>query len=109
MWEIFTVRWGRLVDSRLARQWEDPLTLVPDLTRTAQESIDSPSPLAFGHHQETELILQWIKDTGTRIVHCEGEWSTPAGAAFTNEALVAHFGRARTNDVSVTRASESTC
>lgn len=99
MWEVYAIRYGRLLDTRVLPAWEDPLSVAPALQRSAAEATEEPSPLAFGHHHETELICQWLQLPGTRIVHLEGHWSVPAGAAWTLEALTAHFARTGAGEV----------
>lgn len=92
-WEVMAVRHGRLGAVRRLKSWEDPLRLRGALAEESAAEAQFAAPLAFGYHQEAELLLAWLGMEGTRIVHVEGQWAMPAGAGFSLEALTAHFSR----------------
>lgn len=97
-WEVLAICYGRLLDARVMEAWEDPRSALRDIAARASDCDFEPSPLAFGHHHETELLARWLTSAGVRIVHVDGEWSVPCGAAFDVRALEAAFARTKPLD-----------
>ena len=83
-WELVCVRWGRLAGTSSVARGADPRPAVEVLVSTS-EVVDpvlphlSPTPAATA--EETEKVLAWLEEPGTRLVRVEGEWSCPAHGA----------------------------
>lgn len=54
---------------------------VASLRATAEvvEAPEGPEPAATA--EETELVLRWLEEPGTRVVELDGTWSCPVGGA----------------------------
>ena len=48
---------------------------------TAETVLPGPGPLPAAGAEETDCILRWLADDGTRLVAIDGEWSSPAFGA----------------------------
>ncbi len=99
-WELLLVRHGRFAGTTLVPRRGDPVGAAKALLRTSRLAEPEiweaePAPLCQGHHQETEILLNWLDAEGMRIVHCEGRWEMPALARFEAEHLTEHFARTR--------------
>jgi DNA polymerase-3 subunit epsilon len=81
-WELALVRHGRLAGTSLSPPGANPMPYVEALVQTGEVVIPRPQPLPAAHPEETELVLSWLEQPGTRLVELEGTWAWPiAGAA----------------------------
>lgn len=80
-WEMVCVRYGRLAGSSTSPPGADPMPYVRALCLQA-EVVDAPiGPAPACSAEETEKVLGWLEEDGTRLVSLEGEWSCPAVGA----------------------------
>ena len=80
-WEIVAVRHGRLVGTDVVPRGTPPLPLVDALLATAERVEPAPGPTPAATAEETECVLRWLDQPGTRIVALSGQWSSPAHGA----------------------------
>jgi DNA polymerase III subunit epsilon len=80
-WELAVVRQGRLVASGHAARGVPPMPMVQALVATAESVIPGLGPLPGALVAETERILRWLEQPGTRLVELSGTWSCPAYGA----------------------------
>ena len=76
-WELAVVRSGQLVASGVAARGTPPWPLVDALRATA----DVPDPTHAALAEETECILRWLEEPGTRLVDTTDGWVMPAFGA----------------------------
>jgi DNA polymerase-3 subunit epsilon len=81
IWDIAVVRHGRLVASATAPHAHAVLAEVDAAVATAATVLPGPGPLPAALAEETETILRWLEQPGTRLVSLEGEWSCPTNGA----------------------------
>jgi DNA polymerase-3 subunit epsilon len=80
-WEVHVVRHGRLAAAGVippgahAGEWARQLSAGAETVSPAL----GPTPAASA--EETEKILRWLESEGVRLVHVEGEWTSPLGGA----------------------------
>ena len=77
-WEIVVVRHGRLAGTDLVPRGAAPLPYVDALVATAERVSPGPGPTPAASAAETEVILRWLDQPGTRVVGVEGTWASPA-------------------------------
>ncbi|WP_259923159.1 DEDD exonuclease domain-containing protein [Helcobacillus massiliensis] len=93
IWETLAIRHGRLGAVLALPSHGDPVASVEHLRRISADEADKHAPLCFGYWGEAELILHWLQQDGVRIVHVDGDWSSPATGAFDLGALSRAFAR----------------
>ena len=76
-WELSVIRRGRLTAAGHAERGVAPWPLVDVLRATADVVDDAHTPLA----EETECILRWLEEPGTRLVLASQPWAMPAYGA----------------------------
>jgi DNA polymerase-3 subunit epsilon len=76
-WELSVIRHGRLVAAGVAERGVPPLPLVDALVATADAVDASHDVLA----EETECLLRWLEEPGTRLVRTSDAWAMPAFGA----------------------------
>ncbi len=97
-WEVALVRWGRLCGSSVVARGVDPWPAVHALV-AAGEVVEpvlpglTPTPAATA--EETECVLRWLEQPGTRLVQVEGDWASPAFGAGAHGAFLEAAGGAR--------------
>jgi DNA polymerase-3 subunit epsilon len=89
-WELALVRFGRLAGASLSPPGADPMPYVSALDATG-EVVTPPlsagpvgpaaSTVAPAHPGETELVLRWLEQPGTRLVELDGVWACPVAGA----------------------------
>jgi DNA polymerase-3 subunit epsilon len=80
-WEIVLVRHGRLAGSTVSPRGADPWPYVEALCATG-EAVPAPMPpLPAALPEETEKVLGWLEQDGTRLVQMRGSWSCPVHGA----------------------------
>ncbi|MEO7061952.1 MAG: DEDD exonuclease domain-containing protein, partial [Lapillicoccus sp.] len=80
-WELVCVRHGRLAGTSVSPPGADPMPYVASLRATAEVVATPEGPVAAASAEETEIILRWLEELGTRIVELDGTWSCPVGGA----------------------------
>lgn len=80
-WEIAVVRHGRLAASAVAPQTKAVRSTVDAAVATAATVVPGVGPLPAACAEETECILRWLEQPGTRLVTVDGEWSSPRHGA----------------------------
>jgi DNA polymerase-3 subunit epsilon len=76
-WEISVVRRGRLAAAGIAPRGTPPWTVIEVLLATA-DVVDLAHPALA---EETECVLRWLEEPGTRLVHASSPWLLPAHGA----------------------------
>ncbi|MBD5830789.1 DEDD exonuclease domain-containing protein [Janibacter melonis] len=80
-WDLVCIRHGRLAGSTSAPRGADPMPYVEAL-RASAEVVPPPAvPGDSALPDETELLLRWLEEPGTRVVDIEGTWTCPVGGA----------------------------
>ena len=80
-WELAVVRHGRLVAAGVAVRGAAVRPYVEALVATAESVLPGVGPLPCATAEETERILRWLEEPGTRLVELTGTWSCPARGA----------------------------
>jgi DNA polymerase III subunit epsilon len=94
-WEIVVVRHARLAATAVTRPDEDPLPVVEALRATA-EVVEPPVPPAPAcHPEEARLVLDWLEQPGTRLVHVSDVWACPVRSASAHTDLAWASGEVR--------------
>jgi DNA-binding Lrp family transcriptional regulator len=65
-WELSVVRHGRLAAAGVAPRGTSPFPVIEALLATADVVAPRPGPLPAALAEETEAILRWLEETGTR-------------------------------------------
>ena len=95
-WELVVIRHGRLVGAEVAPRGVPPMPLVETLLGTAEVVAQTSASAALATVatvEETELLLRWLNQPGTRLVSVSQPWSSPAaGAARLRSWLVSADG-----------------
>ena len=87
-WELVCVRHGRLAGTTTSPRGADPMPYVAALTASAEVVMPPSPPATAATAEESEKVLRWLEQPGTRIVEVDGEWSCPVdGAARWRERL----------------------
>ncbi|MGI8880815.1 MAG: DEDD exonuclease domain-containing protein [Jatrophihabitans sp.] len=94
-WELSVVRFGRLAASGVARCGVNPMPIVESLVATADAVTPGPGPLRDALAEETECVLRWLEESGTRLVATSEPWVCPAFGAGRLRSLLASAGSAR--------------
>jgi DNA polymerase-3 subunit epsilon len=80
-WEIALVRYGRLAGSTTSPRGADPWPYVEALRATGEVVPEPVGPLPAALPEETEKVLAWLEQDGTRLVQLTGSWSCPVHGA----------------------------
>jgi DNA polymerase-3 subunit epsilon len=76
-WELSVVRSGRLAAAGRAARGAAPWPVIEALLATADVVDETHVPLA----EESECILRWLEEPGTRLAHATDPWLMPAFGA----------------------------
>ena len=76
-WEISVLRQGHLAAAGVAARGVAPWAVIESLLATA----DAVEPGSLALSEETECILRWLEQPGTRLVHTSQAWAMPAFGA----------------------------
>ncbi|MDP9093648.1 MAG: DEDD exonuclease domain-containing protein [Actinomycetota bacterium] len=76
-WELSVIRSGRLAASGLAERGVPPWPVIDALVATA----DSVDPNHTALAEESECILRWLEEPGTRLIRTSHPWAMPANGA----------------------------
>jgi DNA polymerase III subunit epsilon len=92
-WELAVVRSGRLAGTAVMPPDAAPAAFVAALVASAETVMPAPGPLPAALAEETETILRWLDQPGTRLVELDGEWAVPLhGAESVKEWIDAALG-----------------
>lgn len=80
-WELSVVRYGRLAAAAHAARGLSPLPVLDSLVRTADAVDPGPAPLRAALAEESECVLAWLEQPGTRLVSSSQGWAMPARGA----------------------------
>jgi DNA polymerase-3 subunit epsilon len=80
-WAVHVVRHGRLAAAGVIPAGAHAGEWVKQLRASAETVTPGPGPTPAATAEETEKILRWLESDGVRLVHVEGEWSSPLGGA----------------------------
>jgi DNA polymerase-3 subunit epsilon len=87
-WQLVVLRRGRLVASGVAPRGVAPMPVVDSLVATA-EVVTEDALGSAATVEESELLLRWLNEPGTRLVSTSRPWLSPArGAARLRSWLV---------------------
>jgi len=76
-WELVVVRSGRLAAAATAARGTPPMPIVDAMLATA----DAVDPAHAVLAEETECLLRWLEEPGTRLVRVSSPWAMPAFGA----------------------------
>jgi len=80
-WEFALVRHGRLAGTSVAPPGADPMPYVEALRLTGEVVVPREVPYPAAHPEETEILLNWLEQPGTRLVELDGTWAWPIRGA----------------------------
>ncbi|GAB3263116.1 DEDD exonuclease domain-containing protein [Kineosporia babensis] len=80
-WEFALVRYGRLAGTSVSPPGADPMPYVEALSLTGEVVQPRDVPYPSAHPEETEIVLNWLEQAGTRLVEIEGTWAWPVKGA----------------------------
>ncbi|HEX4654951.1 MAG TPA: DEDD exonuclease domain-containing protein [Mycobacteriales bacterium] len=80
-WDLSVVRRGRLAGAAVAPTGAAVRPYIDALVATAETVQPGPGPAPAATAEETDCILRWLAEPGTRLVELEGSWCSPARGA----------------------------
>jgi DNA polymerase-3 subunit epsilon len=80
-WEVHVVRYGRLAAAGVIPPGASARAWVLELRAGAETVLPGPGPAPATTADETEVVLRWLESPGVRLVHVDGEWTSPLGGA----------------------------
>jgi DNA polymerase-3 subunit epsilon len=80
-WCVHVVRHGRLAAAGVIPPGAHAGEWVKQLRASAETVAVGLGPTPAATAEETEKILRWLESDGVRLIHVEGEWSSPLGGA----------------------------
>jgi DNA polymerase-3 subunit epsilon len=93
-WEMHVVRCGRLAAAGTSPPGAHPRPYLDALLSTAETVTPAPAPLPAATAEETECVLRWLEQPGTRLVEVAGSWTLPVRSAWSFMDLVDAVGEA---------------
>lgn len=81
-WELHVVRHGRLAAAGASPPGEHPRPYLDALLATAETAAPAPPPLPAATVEESECVLRWLEQPGTRLVEVDGTWALPMRSAW---------------------------
>jgi DNA polymerase-3 subunit epsilon len=81
LWAVHVVHHGRLAAAGVIPPGAHAGEWVRQLRAGAETVTPGPGPTPAASAEESEKILRWLESDGVRLVHLEGEWSSPIGGA----------------------------
>ena len=79
--EVAVIRHGRLAGSAVAPRGTNPRTVVDSVLAAAENVLPGVGPAPAAAPEETECVLRWLEQPGTRLVELDGTWASPAYGA----------------------------
>jgi DNA polymerase-3 subunit epsilon len=89
-WEFAVIRHGRLAAAGVAPRGLPPMPVVDALQASAEVVPLTAGPLPAALAEETEVILRWLEQDGTRLVVATQPWRQVARGAGRFSALLAN-------------------
>lgn len=87
-WELHVIRYGKLAGAECSPPGADPWPYVDALVATAETVDAAPAPLPAATPEESDCLMRWLAEPGTRLVQIDGTWSLPyPGAASYGEFI----------------------
>ena len=80
-WDLAVVRHGRLAAAGVAARGRPPWGVIEAMLATADVVEPGPGPLPAALAEETECVLRWLEEPGTRLVHASRPWALPSHGA----------------------------
>jgi DNA polymerase-3 subunit epsilon len=80
-WELAVLRHGRLASAGVARRGVAPMPVVAALQAGGETVLPGPGPLCGAPAEEVGVLLRWLDQPGTRLVHCPVPWAEPVRSA----------------------------
>jgi DNA polymerase-3 subunit epsilon len=80
-WELLVVRHGRLAGTAVAPLGTNPRAVLSSVLAAAETVTPGVGPTPAASAEETECLLRWLEQPGTRLVEMEGTWASPAFGA----------------------------
>ncbi len=80
-WAVHVIRHGRLAAAGIIPPGAHAGEWVKQLRASAETVPLGPGPAPAATAEESEKILRWLESDGVRLVHVEGEWTSPLGGA----------------------------
>jgi DNA polymerase-3 subunit epsilon len=80
-WAVHVVRHGRLAAAGVIPPGAHAGEWVRQLRASAETVEPGPGPTPAATAEESEKVLRWLESEGVRLVHVEGEWTSPLGGA----------------------------
>jgi DNA polymerase-3 subunit epsilon len=96
-WAVHVVRHGRLAAAGVIPAGAHAGEWVKQLQASAETVVPGPGPTPAATAEESEKVLRWLESDGVRLVHVEGEWSSPLGGARKHLRLHDAVHESRTN------------
>jgi DNA polymerase-3 subunit epsilon len=81
---VAVIKYGRLAAAGVAERGVPPWTVIDSLLATADAVLPDtlrPGPLPSALAEETECVLRWLEQAGTRLVLTSRPWTCPAFGA----------------------------
>jgi DNA polymerase-3 subunit epsilon len=105
-WDLALIRHGRLAAAATAPPRASPWPYIDAMGATAETTLLGPGPLPASTAEETECVLRWLEQPGTRLVRAEAPWACPAHGAGQFSAWLARIdaGRAAARPLADRRA-----
>lgn len=79
--EIVAVRFGRLAGTGVVPPGAAARPYISALVSAAETVAPGPGPAPAASAEETECVLRWFEQPGTRLVAVDGQWCSPAYGA----------------------------
>jgi DNA polymerase-3 subunit epsilon len=80
-WAVHVVRHGRLAAAGVIPPGAHAGEWIRQLRASAETVSGGPGPTPAATAEESEKVLRWLESGGVRLVHLDGEWSSPLGGA----------------------------
>ena len=76
-WEVHVVRYGRMCAAGVIPSGADARAWVEDLRLSAETVLPGHGPAPAASAEETECVLRWLEQEGTRLIDVDGAWLCP--------------------------------
>ena len=80
-WQVHVVRYGRLCGAGVIPPGADARAWVDGLRLSAETVLPGHGPAPAASTEESECVLRWLEQDGTRLIDVDGEWLCPIKGA----------------------------
>lgn len=80
-WELHVIRHGRLAGAAVSPPGANPRARLEMLQASSETVLPGVGPVATATVEEVETVLRWLVSAGVRLVHIDGEWTSPIAGA----------------------------